>query len=183
MKKILTTTILLLVAASANAYNEETEEIYNNIIEIFMQPKLNGVLELEQENIKDEKVSGKNFYNVVSVYDIMNEKYLDNDPNINLNMDFGVYSIDFFSIDDRLEYLLLIYKHEVWFYCNISFAFVRRLFRIKNADKSLISDSDMLRILRYTLFDDEKDLNDFNRHERISEKIGKVNFLKYDFQR
>ena len=175
MKKILLTTCLLLITASAKAYNEETEEIYNNIIEYFKQ----GLAPWgEDEQVKDiiqyEHGSGKNFYNIFNVVDVISGKALACNPDENLNMDFGVYKLDFFSIEDDPFYMMLIYKHEVWFYIGSSRFFTRRLFKIKNADDGLISDSDMLKILRANFFEDEieykRDFEYFNRHELMYQR-------------
>ncbi|MCI6169723.1 MAG: hypothetical protein MR678_07295, partial [Muribaculaceae bacterium] len=58
------------------------------------------------------------------------------------------------------------------------------LFKIKNADDGLISDSDMLKILRANFFEDEieykRDFEYFNRHELMFRKIGNVRYLPSD---
>ena len=99
-------------------------------------------------------------------------------------MDFGVYKLDFFSMEDDPFYMMLIYKHEVWFYIGSSRFFTRRLFKIKNADDGLISDSDMLKILRANFFEDEieykRDFEYFNRHELMFREIGNVRYLPSD---
>ncbi|MDD7065403.1 MAG: hypothetical protein SOU49_09380 [Sodaliphilus pleomorphus] len=185
MKKILLTTCLLLITASAKAYNEETEEIYNNIIEYFKQ----GLAPWgDDEQVKDiiqyEHGSGKNFYNIFNVVDVISGKALACNPDENLNMDFGVYKLNFFSMEDDCFYMMLIYKHEVWFYIGSSRFFTRRLFKIKNADDGLISDSDMLKILRANFFEDEieykRDFEYFNRHELMFREIGNVRYLPSD---
>lgn len=178
MKKALLILCSLLLSSSSFAFNDQTKHVYESILDYFSKGKEPSLFwgESVKEVIQQEHVTAKDFYDIFYMTDVIHNRdfgFTDTDDDI--NMDFGVYSFQFRRVSHHPIYMMLVFEHQIWIFKRSHPLFYAKLLRIKEANDSLISDSELIQVFKYNtfLYGDSK----LDTYDRIYHKIGCIQYL------
>ena len=185
MKKIISFLCIISFSTSAFAFNNETAEVFRSILDYFKHIETwkapDEAVHFEayfaknfiNQIIEEEHGTEWDFYSYFAVYDVMKDKYIEDDED--LNLDFGVYHFFFDRTSHAPVNMLLIYNHKIELFPKGSDCFVRHIYKLKDKHPDLMTDSDLVRIFRWNSFNYGS--TKLDTMDIIFKKIGCINYL------